>query len=199
VEELLDSVRYWVTLLVLISLPPSIFLWFLIHPFGGFWRRLSPWVTYSILGAITGLMMWGGYLLKEPLMAFDFGTNSFTIFLGVVAWILGSVIALKRRRYLTAAILSGLPQVSANRYPGALLQDGIYGTIRHPRYVEVVLWVLGYALFGNYLSLYIGFLLTIPSLLVVVELEERELNQRFGEAWEEYAGRVPRFVPRRRG
>ena len=193
----MDSIRYWVTLLVLMSLPPSIFLWLLIHPFGGFWRRFSPWVTYSILGAATGLMMWGVYLLKEPLMASDFGTNYVTIFFGVVAWILGSIIALKRRRHLTAAVLSGLPQVSAGRYPGTLLQEGIYGTLRHPRYVEVLLWVLGYALFGNYLSLYLGFLLTIPSLLFVVELEERELNQRFGDAWEEYARRVPRFVPRR--
>ena len=194
----MDSIRYWVTLLVLMSLPPSIFLWFLIHPFGGFWRRFSPWFTYGALGVVTGLMMWCIYLLRDPLMASDFGTNRFTILAGVVAWILGSIIALKRRRFLTAAILSGLPQVSARSYPGTLLQEGIYSRIRHPRYVEVLLWVLGYALFGNYLSLYIGFLLTIPSLLLVVELEERELNRRFGEAWEEYARRVPRFVPRRR-
>jgi protein-S-isoprenylcysteine O-methyltransferase Ste14 len=31
-----------------------------------------------------------------------------------------------------------------------------------------------------------------------VVLEERELRERFGEAWVEYSRRVPRFVPHRR-
>ena len=194
----MDAVRYWVTLIALVSLPPGIFLWFLIHPFGHLWRRLPPWATYGALTLATFLMMAGVFLLRGPLLERDFGTSYLTISLGAVAVGLGSLITLKRKRYLTMAILSGLPQISAGRYPGTLLQEGIYGKIRHPRYIEITLWVLGYALFGNHLSLYIAFALTIPSLLLIVEMEERELSQRFGDAWRDYAQRVPRFIPRKR-
>ena len=34
---------------------------------------------------------------------------------------------------------------------------------------------------------------------LIVLFEERELRDRFGEAYAEYARRVPRFVPRWRG
>jgi protein-S-isoprenylcysteine O-methyltransferase Ste14 len=105
---------------------------------------------------------------------------------------------LKRRRHLTPAILSGLPQLSQKHYPGVLLREGIYSRIRHPRYVEVTLWVLGYALFANFLASYLVAALTPAVLYLIVFLEERELAQRFGKEWEEYAREVPRFVPRRR-
>jgi protein-S-isoprenylcysteine O-methyltransferase Ste14 len=34
---------------------------------------------------------------------------------------------------------------------------------------------------------------------LVVILEERELVDRFGDAYRKYAARVPRYFPRRRG
>jgi protein-S-isoprenylcysteine O-methyltransferase Ste14 len=88
------------------------------------------------------------------------------------------------------------PELSQRRYPGKLLTEGIYAKVRHPRYVEALLGTLGYALFANYLAVYIAFLLAIPALYLVVLLEERELRDRFGAEYEEYSRRVPRFVPR---
>ena len=38
----------------------------------------------------------------------------------------------------------------------------------------------------------------VPILHLVVLLEERELLERFGDAYRDYAGRVPRYVPRLR-
>ena len=42
------------------------------------------------------------------------------------------------------------------------------------------------------------FLLSLPIVHAVVLLEERELRQRFGEAYGTYCEDVPRYVPRRR-
>ena len=193
----MNAVRYYFALITLMSLAPAIFLWFLIHPFGAFWRRLGPWVTYTVMGLATAAFMAPVFLFRAQLLAVDFGTSYGTIALGLMAVALGSVIAVKRKRYLTFKILSGLPQVSAQQYPGILLTQGIYGTVRHPRYIEVVFWVLGYALFANFLALYVGFLLTVPGLFLIVLLEERELVQRFGDEWRDYAARVPRFIPTR--
>jgi protein-S-isoprenylcysteine O-methyltransferase Ste14 len=191
----MDTFRYVLALVVLMSLAPAVLLWFLIHPLGAFWRRLGPWTTYTILGVLTVLSMAGVFALRGSLMARDWGTNYVTLGLGLVAMTLGTLIALKRKRHLTFPILAGLPQVSARQYPGKLLTEGIYGRLRHPRYVEVTLWVLGYALVTNFPSLYAAAVLTPPALLIIVVLEERELEERFGEEWREYAARVPRFVP----
>jgi hypothetical protein len=192
----MNAVRYYFALITLMSLAPAVLLWFFIHPFGAFWRRLSPWTTYTAMGLVTAVLMFLVFLPRDRLLAVDFGTNYGTMALALVALALGSVIAVKRKRHLTFKILSGLPQLSAQQYPGVLLTEGIYGTVRHPRYIEVALWVLGYALFANFLALYVGFLLTIPGLLLIVLLEERELEERFGDEWRDYAARVPRFVPR---
>jgi protein-S-isoprenylcysteine O-methyltransferase Ste14 len=194
---MMDAVRYYLALITLMSLVPAIVLWYLIHPFGSFWRALPSWLSCGLLGAATLGLMLPVFLLRRRLLYVDFGTNWVTILLAAVALFLGGWVAVKRKRYLNYRILAGWPQLSARAYPGTLLTQGIYGKIRHPRYVEVALWVLAYALIANFLALYIAFLLTLPGLLLIVVLEERELEERFGEEWRAYAARTPRFIPRR--
>jgi protein-S-isoprenylcysteine O-methyltransferase Ste14 len=77
------------------------------------------------------------------------------------------------------------------------LTEGIYARLRHPRYVEVTLWTLGYSLIANYTGVYLLWLLSLPTLHLVVLLEERELRQRFGASYDAYARRVPRYLPKR--
>ncbi|MDH3369164.1 MAG: isoprenylcysteine carboxylmethyltransferase family protein, partial [Gemmatimonadota bacterium] len=92
-------------------------------------------------------------------------------------------------------ILSGIPELRKGD-PGRLLTEGIYARLRHPRYVEVILGVISYALVANYLGGYVVVLVTVASMVPLVLLEERELRDRFGDAYDEYARRVPRFIPR---
>jgi len=182
---------------VLISLPPGLWLWFVIHPMAGFWRKLGAGWTYAILGpAVVGMMV-GLFALRAQLVNTDFGTSLPLIALGAICAAFGLTIAVKRRKYLTMAILAGIPELSRGGEKGKLLTEGIYGRIRHPRYVEVLLWVLGYAFFTNYLGMYILFALTVPAIYFIVVLEEWELRNRFGSTYEEYSRRVPRFFPRR--
>jgi len=99
---------------------------------------------------------------------------------------------------LRFAALSGIPELSKEKYPGKLLTEGVYSRVRNPRYIEALLWVTAYALFANYLGAYIVVVLSLPLIYFVVRLEERELRARFGTAYEEYCRRVPRFVPKPR-
>ena len=193
----MNSVRYVLAVVVLISLPPGLWLWFVIHPMAGFWRKLGAGWTYAILGpAVVGMMV-GLFALRAQLVNTDFGTSLPLIALGAICAAFGLTIAVKRRKYLTMAILAGIPELSRGGEKGKLLTEGIYSRIRHPRYVEALLGVLGYALITNYLGMYILFVLTVPAIYFIVVLEERELRDRFGSAYEEYSGRVPRFFPRR--
>jgi protein-S-isoprenylcysteine O-methyltransferase Ste14 len=77
-----------------------------------------------------------------------------------------------------------------------VLSEGIYGRVRHPRYVAIVIGTLGWALFVNYVGVYILAVLTVPAICLVAVLEERELLERFGEEYARYRDRVPPFLPR---
>ncbi len=192
----MNSVRYYVALVVLLSVPPGLLLWFIIHPFASFWRRLGPVWTYSILVLPMVAMMVGLFLVRKPLLTVDFGTRYELIAVGVLVMVGAFTIGIKRKKHLTFGILAGLPELSQQRYPGKLLTEGLYAKIRHPRYVEAFLGILGYALIANYLAPYFLVLLSIPIIFLIVALEERELRDRFGEEYEEYCRNVPRFLPK---
>ena len=194
----MNTVRYYIALLVLIALPPGVLLWFFIHPFARFWRKLGPVWTYVILSVPTAALMATVFLLRRPILTVEYGTQTPLAGLAVVLAVTGFVIQRKRREHLTSTILTGIPELSRSGDPGKLLTEGIYGMIRHPRYVELMLFVLAYACFANYLATYVATLLTVPTLYLVVVLEERELLERFGEDYREYCEAVPRFFPRRR-
>ncbi len=104
--------------------------------------------------------------------------------------------AIQVRKQLTLELLVGLPEVDPHRYPGKLLTEGMYARIRHPRYVESMLGIIGCSLLANYLALYLPDGLLLACIYAIALLEERELRERFGRVYEDYCRRVPRFVPR---
>ncbi len=192
----MDTVRYWIAVIALLGTPPGILMWFLVHPLAPFWRRVGNAVTYTALSIMAAVVMVGVWFVREPLLGKDLGTSYLTLAAGVVLVGLTAWLAIHRKRQLTTRILSGIPEFSADAYPGALLTEGVYGIIRNPRYVEVFLAVLAYALAANYTGPYILALVATPlSLYLVVLMEERELRDRFGSDWDAYAARVPRFIP----
>ena len=93
-------------------------------------------------------------------------------------------------------MLLGFPELAPERYQSKLLTVGIYSRIRHPRYVEMMLFLLAHALLVNYLATYVIVVISGLALWFVVVLEEKELRERFGEEYTQYCEHVPRFVPR---
>lgn len=192
----MDTARYVVALLVVLTFPYGVVLWVFIHPFARFWRRLGVAATYAILSAPILVLLTAVFRARHTILAREFGTNPLTMAASAVLVACAATMAWKRRRLLTPRVLAGVPELSNRHYPGHLLTEGIYARVRHPRYVEVVLWVSAYALFANYLAPYVVLLASLPLLRLVVALEERELRERFGVAYDDYCRRVPRFVPR---
>jgi protein-S-isoprenylcysteine O-methyltransferase Ste14 len=199
--EWLDLARYALGALLVISLPPAIGYWFIVHPFIDFWRRVGPRRTFWFLGLFMAVSMAALFPFHRALLGRDLGTSLPLILLAVPVLAVASAVSRRRRRYLTFRILAGAPELAPETGGGSgagLLSEGIYGRIRHPRYVELTLGLLGWSLFINYRGLYVFTALSIAALYLVVLLEERELRKRFGRAYEEYSARVPRFLPRRR-
>jgi protein-S-isoprenylcysteine O-methyltransferase Ste14 len=79
---------------------------------------------------------------------------------------------------------------------GVLAAEGPYARVRHPQYVGFILIMIGFLLQWPTLATLVMF----PILLFVYRRlairEEREVRAQFGAAWDEYAARLPRFVPR---
>jgi protein-S-isoprenylcysteine O-methyltransferase Ste14 len=191
----IDTLRYWIALLVLVCLPPGLMLWFFIHPFARFWRRLGAGWTYALLSVPSLLVMAFMWSTRDRLLAVDFGFSLPLTGLAIVALGAGLTMTLKLRRLLTARIMTGVAELGRDPGQWQLLSEGIYAKIRHPRYVALLFVQLAYALFANYLATYVACLLYIPVILGVVALEERELRRRFGERYDQYCRRVPRFIP----
>ncbi len=191
----LQVVRYYTAILILFGVPVGLLMWLVIHPFHKLLRHVGLGWAYLIVAVpltlLAGTILW----FRDVILATDYGTNYLLMALSVVPFALAVAIYLGHRKYLTLQIVVGVPELMGGQ-KGLLLTQGIYSRIRHPRYVESILWILGYALFTNYLAMYVAFLLMLPIMHIIVLLEEKELKERFGVEYEEYCRRVPRYIPR---
>jgi len=81
--------------------------------------------------------------------------------------------------------------------PGhTLVTSGIYGVIRHPSYLGLLVNSLGWALvFRSGVGVLLAALL-IPPLIARIRAEERLLREQFGDVYDAYCARTSRLVPR---
>lgn len=191
----LDYARAGLALLIA-ALTPGLFVyWLSIHPLIRFWRRFPPALTLALHVFVWILLAVPVVHYRRMVLAVDFGPNLWLALLGVAAL----VWSLHLRRGVAGDLpFRTLAGVAELRGETQLVTEGIYARIRHPRYVQIALALLGFALLANYLAAYLAAGLTALWVRLLVPVEERELRERFGAAYDEYAARVPRFFPRRR-
>lgn len=192
----MDTVRYHVALLTLVTFIPGILFWPFAHGLVHSWRQLGLAISYSVLGAILIAIGAGVFLLRQPLLAVEFGSPGWLGFPALLCFVAALTIEVQCRRHLTLRTLVGIPELSPTPTGQPLLDQGIYARLRHPRYVVVMLSVFAVAFFTNYLAVYLLCPLACIVLYGITLMEERELVERFGQAYEQYQRRVPRFVPR---
>lgn len=80
---------------------------------------------------------------------------------------------------------------------GALATTGPYARMRHPQYAGFVLIMLGFLVQWPTLLTLVMFPVLVTMYVKLARREERDAQQVFGAAWEEYAARTPAFWPRR--
>ncbi len=192
---MLTPARHFVAVLVLVTLPPAVGIWYFIHPLAKMWRRVGAGITYAVL--LCPMVYLGAALARHraSLLGQDLGGRAPLFVLAAVAAFAGGWVARRRRKLLNESILMGVPELS-RAGAGRLLTEGIYAHTRNPRYLEILLFLLAYTAFANYVGTWVLFLLMFPALHLVVLLEERELRDRFGAEYEDYCRHVPRYVPK---
>ena len=194
----MDTIRYVIALILVVSLPMLFLYWLLIHPLIKFWRVKGVPLTYTVILTVIAIGMIGLFSIRQELLTTDFGTRYPLLILGLLCLVLAGVMRFAIQKHLTMKILLGLPEIAPDRYPRELITDGVYARVRHPRYVQLLIALLGYALIANHLASYVVVVLWLPAIYVIVALEEKELLEHFGESYANYCLRVPRFMPKMR-
>ena len=78
-----------------------------------------------------------------------------------------------------------------------LVTSGAYRWMRHPIYAGfIAIMILVTLLSANWVLGAAGLLLVVSIAAVRIPIEERQLRDRFGTAWEEYCTRAGYFLPR---
>lgn len=191
----MNIARYIVALLVVATFPSGLLFWFVVHPFIGFWRRQGPKITYTVVIAMLLAVATVLVLARGVLLETEYGTNYVLVALAGVFYLIAAAIELRCRKHLKFRTLVGMPELVPEPVTGKLLTAGIYGRVRHPRYVSAFFGVVAVALFSNYLAAYVIAVAMVPALYALTFFEERELRDRFGEEYAAYSRRVPKFVP----
>jgi protein-S-isoprenylcysteine O-methyltransferase Ste14 len=169
-------------------------IWVQVHAWPNFWRKLggltyamviSEWLVVASLAVI-----FRNFLLGERL---DLGILSW---LGVIPLISGLALNIWTARQMSLRVLVGYPELKPNEGQ-RLITTGPFSVMRHPAYLAHILMLAGVFLITGYIGT--GFLALFDLLIsdsVIIPLEERELEARFGDPYREYKRRVGKFLPR---
>jgi protein-S-isoprenylcysteine O-methyltransferase Ste14 len=189
------SVWGWLAAAVLFLQLPIPIYWFVVHPFGGFWRArpgvallvglVASWPTVAV-----GLILFRHALFgaRRPSLA--------AVVVGLLLILAELWIFWRVGRDLGAARLVGKTELSGS---GELAERGIYARIRHPRYAGSFLAVIGACLLAGSRVAWIVAAAWAALMFAAILMEEAELRRRFGDGYRDYCRRVPRFIPAIRG
>jgi protein-S-isoprenylcysteine O-methyltransferase Ste14 len=191
VEQTLRIIA-WVACVIYATIPS---FWLLIHPRVEYWRS-RPRSPYRIL-LPAWIAMW---LLLATVTAH---WRDLTVYHRWWCWIPASVLfgaglALYKLSgsNFSPAQLGGLPEVLPDHRHQRLVTRGIRAHVRHPVYLahlcEMVAWSIG-------TGLAVCWALTAFAIVtgaVMITMEDKELENRFGERYRQYRLRVPALLPR---
>lgn len=89
-------------------------------------------------------------------------------------------------------------RIAADWGPKVLVRRGPYAFSRNPMYIfELTMWI-GWAVFYGSVVVGASTLFAFALMSLLVWREERDLESRFGDAYRDYAARVPRWIGRTR-
>jgi len=150
--------------------------------------RSNRWVllAFAILGAAQAYLP--AYTDRMDFWTFDGNTVRW---LGVALFAGGGVLRMWPV-FVLGNRFSGLVAIQ----PGhTLVTSGIYGVIRHPSYLGMLVTTMGWALaFRSGVGLLLVALL-IPPLVARIRAEEALLRSEFGDEYDAYRARTARLVP----
>ena len=137
------------------------------------------------------------FRFRGSLLGKDLGTSWSLVAIALLLYGVMARLQFQYRKHLSPRTLVGISELSPTGHKqDRLLQEGIYGMVRHPRYLSAGIGVVANLLLSNHAGLYVLMLCLLPAGYLMVVMEERELVERFGEEYRQYQRKVPRIIPR---
>jgi protein-S-isoprenylcysteine O-methyltransferase Ste14 len=182
----------WIVCVVYSTIPA---FWLLIHPRVEYWRsrRRSPYrtllplwmTTWVVAAAVTA--PWRNEILYR---------NNWTWIPAFVLFCLGVILYKLAGSGFSLAQLGGLPEVLPNHSQQRLATTGIRARVRHPVYLGHLCEMLAWSVSTGLAVCWALTAFAIVSGAVMIRMEDRELEKRFGESYREYRSIVPAVLPK---
>lgn len=150
--------------------------------------RSNRWIiaALTVLGLLSAYLP--AYTERKEFWTFDGDTLRW---IGVVLFAAGGVLRLWPV-YVLGRRFSGLVAIQSGH---ELVTSGIYGIIRHPSYLGLLIGSLGWALtFRSGVGVLLVALMIVP-IVARIRAEEALLHSHFGEAYDAYCRRTSRLIP----
>ena len=190
-----SSLHWFAGLVLAVELPVPIY-WLVLHGGIGFWRKRGRAGYLVAVGAAWGVGGWMLYHFLRPRLFAATDRPLWAIVAGVVLMSADVAVLFIVETELGGRRLVGQAELTRS---GELAVRGLYAQVRHPRYLGMMLGVLGACLVAGSGQLWLVAALWWIAAMVIIRLEERELRNRFGAAYAAYAQRVSALLPVRFG
>ncbi len=169
--------------------------WLVVHPFVKRWRA-SGRRAYAFV-----VPVWGGFIaiafrLIWPFHSAHFYANWFAWAPASIFFLLGFSIYRAAFQRFDRTQVSGLAELEPDRHRQQLITTGIRARVRHPIYLGHLCEIIGWCIGTGLVALYALAAFAVITGTLMIRLEDRELETRFGEAFRAYRQRVPGVVPR---
>ncbi len=171
--------------------------WFVVHPFVERWR-IRGRRAYAFIVPVWGGFIAIAFLSMWPFRSAHFYANWFAWAPAAIFFLVGFSIYRAAFHSFNRTQVSGLAELEPHRHRQQLITTGIRARVRHPIYLGHLCEIIGWGIGTGLVALYALAVFAMISGAVMIRMEDRELEARFGDAFREYRQRVPGVVPRMR-
>jgi len=171
--------------------------WLMMHPFVERWRErgrrayLFVLPAWAVVIAIAFAILW-------PFRSARVYANWFAWAPAAILFLLGFSIYSAAFKSFDRTQVSGLAELEPDKHRQQLITTGIRSRVRHPIYLGHLCEIGGWCVGTGLIALYVMAAFSVITGVLMIRMEDRELEARFGEAYREYRKQVPAVVPRLR-
>ncbi len=152
------------------------------------WYRL--FYTMFSTALLIGILFQALFLPNQQVLQ----TNPYTNYIGYMLATLGVVMTSRSLKEISFSSFLGLSRKDIESTDSLVIR-GIYGKMRHPLYLGLILIFLGYFLVSGTVGALIHMSCLIGYLPFGIYFEEKNLLKKYGNAYSDYQKSVPAILP----